>query len=92
MSECVSTASTSEKYTAKWPISHKSRITHQPRILARGFTPCFLAAASVMRTRAAAPSLRVLALAVIVPPGTESGLKADLRPANFVKSALFVCM
>ena len=57
-----------------------------PRIFARGLMLYFLAAASVRRTRAAAPSLSVLALAaVIVPP---SGLKAGLRAGNFVKSAL----
>ena len=57
-----------------------------PKIFARGLMLYFLAAASVRRTRAAAPSLSVLALAaVIVPP---SGLKAGLRAGNFVKSAL----
>ena len=60
---------------------------HSPTILARGFTPLVLAAASVMRTRAAAPSLRVLALAAVMVP-SGSGLKAGLRPGNFVKSAL----
>ena len=59
-----------------------------PTILARGLTPCFLAAAAVISTRAAAPSLRVLALAAVTVPPSASDLNAGLRPGNFVKSAL----
>ena len=59
-----------------------------PTILAKGLTPYLLAAASVSSTRAAAPSLRVLALAAVMVPPSESGLKAGFRPENFVKSAL----
>ena len=52
----------------------------------------FLAAVSVSRTSAAAPSLRVLALAAVMVPPSSSGLKAGLRPGNFVKSALKQCV
>ena len=45
-------------------------------------------AVSVMRTRAAAPSLRVLALAAVTVPPSASFTKAGFREANFSKLAL----
>ena len=81
-----------DNYTLKlkdWVIAQNQRDGRRlPTILARGLTPCFLAAASVMSTRAAAPSLRVLALAAVMVPPSVSGLNAGLRLGNFVKSAL----
>lgn len=57
-------------------------------ILARGFMPYFLAATSVSSTRAAAPSLRVLALAAVIVPPLSSDLNAGFKPGNLEKSAL----
>ena len=59
-----------------------------PTTLARGFTPSFFAALSVMSTRAAAPSLRVLALAAVTVPPSASTLKAGFSSGNLSKLAL----
>ena len=60
-------------------------------ILARGVTPAFSAASSVIRTQAAAPSLRVLALAAVTVPPSSSLTNAGLRLLNLSKLALCTC-
>jgi hypothetical protein len=63
---------------------------YSPTTLARGVTSDFLTIISVMSTRAAAPSLRVLALAAVTVPPSSSLMKAGFRDENFSKLALWV--
>ena len=55
---------------------------------ARGVAPFFFTASSLMSTRAAAPSFRVLALAAVTDPPSSARTKAGRREGNFEKSAL----
>ena len=57
-----------------------------PIILARGVAPVVLRAAWVISRSAAAPSFRVLALAAVTVPPSDTN--AGLRVGNFEKSAL----
>ena len=55
---------------------------------AAGTDPVLFSASLLMSTRAAAPSLRVLALAAVTVPPSSGRTNAGRRVANFEKSAL----